>query len=66
MLDQNGSLVRRLVNILRKLVYVHCVATDQDENSRVPLHPDCVGVSARLVIASPGADSSRRSLSTAR
>jgi hypothetical protein len=66
MLDPNGCLVRRLVSILRELVYVYCVATGQHENSRVSALPECVGVSARFVIASPGADSSRRSLSTAR
>jgi len=63
--DPNDSLVC-LVSILRELVYVHCVATGQHENSHVPVLPECVVVSARFVIASPGADSSRRSLSTAR
>ena len=64
--DPNGNLDRRLVNILRELVYVYCVATGQHENSRVSVLPECVGVSARFVIASPGADSGRRSLSASR
>ena len=66
MLDPNGSPVRRLVNILVELVYIHCVATGQHEDSRVPALPACVGVAACFVIASTGADGRSRSLSTAR